>query len=139
MWRLISGAFAEVDDPYRDYWAKRLWQYFCERLQSVRTEWIPFIAEFNDQQAWGKYTQPKARRYCCLVRDIALDFCLKNGLIDEERSEELWQERKQARANVQSAGDLTYLPTTPDTTPSRNTSGDGYSARIAENDTPPMK
>ena len=73
LWMFIADVFSELDEPNKQFWIQRLTTYYRNRLYYVPTvDWISFIGEFNDRQAWGKYQNPKCREYCLKIRDAAL-------------------------------------------------------------------
>lgn len=73
LWRFITDVFSELDEPNKQFWIQRLTKYYSKRMYYIRTvDWISFIGELNDRQAWGKYQDPKCRQYCLKIRDAAL-------------------------------------------------------------------
>ena len=73
LWRFITDVLSELDEPNKQFWIRRLTKYYSKRMYYIQTvDWISFIGEFNDRQAWGKYQDPKCRQYCLKIRDAAL-------------------------------------------------------------------
>lgn len=71
--RFIVDVFSQSDEPNKLFWIRRLTKYYIKRMHYIQTvDWISFIGEFNDRQAWGKYQNLKCREYCLKIRDAAL-------------------------------------------------------------------
>jgi len=76
LWDLLNSIFTDVDEPKRDYWIRRLFRFYTKRFwQLTDFSWIAFLAEMSDLQATGTYSDNKAKRYCIMVRDAAIDYC----------------------------------------------------------------
>ena len=76
LWDLLNSIFADVDEPKRDYWIRRLFWFYTKRFwQLTDFSWIAFLAEMSDLQATGTYSDKKAKHYCIMVRDGAIDYC----------------------------------------------------------------
>ena len=72
MWALIQWTIVKISDPKREYWANRLWRYYCNRFRSLtKCDWVEMLASMSDSQACGRYSQDKAKAYCLLIRDAA--------------------------------------------------------------------
>lgn len=72
LWNAIRITFAEIHEPKKEYWMQRLYGFYCHRFYwHTKTGWLEFLGELNDEQAYGKYRQEKAKYYCCLVRNTA--------------------------------------------------------------------
>lgn len=72
LWQLIVDAFEEISEPNKAFWIKRMYRNFSRRFYYLtKCEWVSFLGKLNDNQAYGRYQNPKTRRYCLLIRDLA--------------------------------------------------------------------
>ena len=72
LWNAIRITFADIQEPKKEYWAQRLYSYYCRRFVLMsKVDWLVFLGELSDEQAYGNYKHLKAKEYCCLVRNTA--------------------------------------------------------------------
>ena len=72
--QLIDHAFESVDDPKKDYWSERISAHLNRRLGGcTKAKWVPLLAEFNDDAAYGRVQQEKMKRYLLMARDAAAE------------------------------------------------------------------
>ena len=72
--QVIDHAFESVDDPKKDYWSGRISAHLNRRLQRhTKDRWVPFVAEFNDDAAYGRIKQEKMKKYLLMTRDAAAE------------------------------------------------------------------
>ncbi len=73
LWNLINKAFDNIDEPKKNYWILRLYNFYYYRFYGVtKIGWIEFLSKLTNAQAYGKYENDKARGYCLMVRDQAI-------------------------------------------------------------------
>lgn len=90
IWRLVADTIVRMDEPKKQFWIKTLTNIFSQRFYFVpELDWIKFLSGFNDIQAYGKYVNPKYRRYCVLIRDAAVRYI-------NRKEEDIYEVRDQA-------------------------------------------
>lgn len=76
---LINHAFETVEDPKKDYWSERISAHLNRRLhRNTKAKWIPFLAELNDDAAYGRIKQEKMKQYLLMARDAAAEEVRRN-------------------------------------------------------------
>lgn len=72
LWQMISDTLHEIAEPKETFWVNRMYRHYARRFYYLtKCEWVPFLGQFNDSQAYGHYKNFKSRRYCMLIRDYA--------------------------------------------------------------------
>ena len=72
LWIFIVWVLKDTDEKNKYYWVVRLYEYFEKRFYDIlELNWIELLGQMNDRQAYGRYSQQKAREYCLLIRDAA--------------------------------------------------------------------
>lgn len=72
LWRLVAEVVSETDESRKEFWIQRLTRNYWRMLYRMpKIDWIEYIGEFNDRQAWGHYRNAKYREYCLKIRDAA--------------------------------------------------------------------
>lgn len=91
LWRVIVDTIREIAEPKQTFWINRMYRNYTRRFYYLmKCEWVPFLGELNDTQAYGHYRNRKARKYCMLIRDHACELKESAKVTDEnERAAQL--------------------------------------------------
>lgn len=70
---LIASAVLQSGEKKPRYWTEKLYSEWCGRMQPIRPglSWTEVIAGMSDEQAYGRFREPKHRRMMLLIRDAS--------------------------------------------------------------------